>query len=269
MDSTSQPVARSVVPFSGSLVTMKDLVLCTCTDGVATLELNRPRKRNALSPELITALNDVLGILESDDSLRVLVLGGQGESFCAGMDLREVLSDPEAMAGMLRGLSLAMRRIRRLPVPVIARVNGAAIGGGCGLCVVADIAMTHPDAKLGYPEVGLGVCPAVVAPWLIQKIGAGKARSLLIRGGTMNGQEALSLGLVDELHSADSLEDEAAALARDLCKGGREAVAVTKHWLNELDGSCEDAACEKAAELSAQVIAGQEAQERLKALYGD
>ena len=248
---------------------MQDLILCTCSDGIASLDLNRPEKRNALSPELIEALNDALGVLESDESLRVLVLGGRGPSFCAGMDLRGVLDDPDAMAGMLRGLSLAMRRIRRLPVPVIARVNGAAVGGGCGLCVVADLALTHPDAKLGYPEVGLGVCPAVVAPWLIQKIGAGKARSLLIRGGTMNGQEAQELGLVDQLHPADALEGATTELAHALSKGGREAIAVTKRWLNELDGSCEDAAPEKAAELSAQVIAGQEAQERLKSLYGD
>jgi len=90
------------------------------------------------------------------------------------MDLRGVMDDPQAMSGMLHGLSQVARRIRRLPVPTIARVQGAAVGGGCGLMVVTDFAITHAEAKVGYPEVDLGVCPAVVAPWLMRRIGAGR-----------------------------------------------------------------------------------------------
>ncbi|MDG2291876.1 MAG: enoyl-CoA hydratase/isomerase family protein [Phycisphaerales bacterium] len=245
---------------------MADLVRATRTDDVFTLELNRPDKRNALSIELIADLNDAIGTIENDGTIRVVILGGLGKSFCSGMDLRGVLDDAQAMSGMLLGLSEAARRLRRLPVPVIARVQGAAIGGGCGLSVVADIALTHPEARLGYPEVSLGVCPAVVAPWLIKKIGAGRARSLLLTGGTMSGQQALQLGMVDQLHPQEDLDSAALHLAHELAAGGQQAMAVTKQWLNELDGSMDDDPSITGAQLSAQVIAGSEAQERLRSI---
>ena len=247
---------------------MADLVRATRTGDVFTLELNRPDKRNALSIELIADLNDAIGTIENDETIRVVILGGLGKSFCSGMDLRGVLDDAQAMSGMLLGLSEAARRLRRLPVPVIARVQGAAIGGGCGLSVVADIALTHPEARLGYPEVSLGVCPAVVAPWLIKKIGAGRARSLLLTGGTMSGQQALQLGMVDQLHPQEDLDSAALNLAHELAAGGQQAMAVTKQWLNELDGSMDDDPSITGAQLSAQVIAGSEAQERLRSLFG-
>ena len=245
---------------------MSDLVHCNRIDGTAIVELNRPEKRNALSLELIGRFNEVLSELDADDSLRVVILGGTGKSFCAGMDLQGVLDDAKAMAGMLMGLSEAMRRLRRLPVPVIARVHGAAIGGGCGLTAVADFAITHPEARLGYPEVSLGVCPAVVAPWLVKRIGAGPAREMLLAGGTMNGDEALQRGLVSSVCARDELDQAAMNLAERLSTGGRHAMAVTKNWLNELDGSLEDAPFIRAAELSAEVIATEEAILRLKAV---
>ena len=98
---------------------MADLALLDFTDGIATITMNRPEKRNALSPELIAALEDAVGEVEASDA-RVLVVGGAGKHFCAGMDLRGVLDDPQAMAGMLRGLSRVCRRIRRLSVPTIS-----------------------------------------------------------------------------------------------------------------------------------------------------
>src|SRR6185503_17389142 len=161
-----------------------------------------------------------------------------------------------------------MRRIRRLSIPTIARVQGAAVGGGCGLMVVTDFAFTHPEAKVGYPEVDLGVCPAVVAPWLVRKIGAGRARAMLLAGGTMSGEAGYQAGLASHLVQQDQLESAPLELAAKLIKGGRHAMAVTKRWLNELDGSMEEAVFDKAAELSAQVIAGEEAQTRLRAIFG-
>jgi len=246
---------------------MNESVQLDVDQGIALLELDRPDKRNALSIQLIGALNDAIGSLERNDQLRAVILGGKGQSFCAGMDLQGVLDDPAAMADMLRGLSLAMRRLRRLPVPVIARVQGAAIGGGCGLCVVADFSITHPEAKLGYPEVGLGVCPAVVAPWLIRRIGAGPARELLLAGGTMSGDEAARRGLVTSTCPEEELKDTAMDLARHLSRGGRNALAVTKQWLNQLDGSLDDGPLDRAAELSAEVIATEEARQRLQSIF--
>ena len=251
------------------LAYMPELVLLTIDDGIATLTMNRPEARNALSLQLINAMGDALGQIEADDTLRVMILTGAGKCFCSGMDLKGVMSDPITMADMLRGLSQITRRIRRLTIPVIARVQGAAVGGGCGLMVTADVAITHPEAKVGYPEVDLGLCPAVVAPWLMRRIGPGRARAMLLAGGTMTGTEGFEAGLASHLVEADQLESTATELARSLCKGGKEALAVTKRWLNELDGSQEDAVLDKAAELSAKVIAGEEAQTRLRELFGD
>lgn len=242
---------------------MNDLVLIEIADGIATVTMNRPAKRNALSPELIAALDGAVAEVEARDDVRVMILAGAGKAFCAGMDLAGVLRDPAAMAVMLRDLSRVSRRIRRLPFPTIARVQGAAVGGGCGLMIVPDFAVTHADARVGYPEVDLGVCPAVVAPWLMRTLGPGRARAMLLSGGTISGAEGVALGLGTHLAPPDGLEAAALDLARRLAEGGPQALAVTKRWLNELDGSLEDEVFERAARLSAEVIAGPEAQERL------
>jgi methylglutaconyl-CoA hydratase len=244
------------------------LVLVESTSGITTLTLNRPEKRNALSPELIEALGDAVGAVEDDGDARVLVIAGAGKSFCAGMDLRGVISDAAAMGGMLHGLSRVMRRIRRLEIPTIARVHGAAVGGGCGLMVVTDLAVTHPGAKVGYPEVSLGVCPAVVAPWLVRKVGAGRARALLLAGGTIDGAAAERIGMVDLVCDEDELPGAVDEMARGLATGGRQALAATKSWLNTLDGSDEDRVLDRAADLSAEIIAGDEAQTRLRSILG-
>lgn len=251
------------------MMTAKDLVLTDARDGVITLTLNRPDKRNALSLELIHALGAAVDAAAGRDDLRVMILAGAGKSFCAGMDLRGVVEDAAAMGKMLHELANVSLRLRRLSIPTIARVQGAAIGGGCGLMVITDFAFTHAEARLGYPEVDLGVCPAVVAPWLIRKIGAGPARAMLLQGGTFTGAEAAERGLVDRLEPLDSLGDAVDAFARKLAEGGQQALAVTKRWLNELDGSLDDAIAIRAAALSAEVIAGAEAQERLRQKFGN
>ena len=236
-------------------------------DNVVTLTLNRPGKRNALSLDIIRALHSALDDVEKIDDMRVFLLAGEGRAFCAGMDLRGVIDDPKAMREMLRLLSQAAQRIRLLPVPTIACIQGAAIGGGCGLMVVCDFAFTHPESRVGYPEVDLGVCPAVVAPWLIKKIGAGKARAMLLAGGTMSGQQGFNAGLATHICDLEDLPTATMAFALNLARGGKEALAVSKRWLNELDGSLDDVVLLKAANLSADVIAGDEAQSRLKPLF--
>jgi enoyl-CoA hydratase/carnithine racemase len=237
-------------------------------DGIATLTMNRPEQRNALSRELIRHLSGELDSIEADAAIRALILAGAGKAFCAGMDIKGVMADAAGMREMLRGLADVMRRIRRLAVPTIARVQGAAVGGGCGLMVVTDFAITHPEARVGYPEVTLGLCPAVVAPWLIRRVGAGPARAILLAGGTMTGSRAAELGLATHAVPLDDLERNARELAGELASGGPRATTTTKRWLNELDGSLEDALLDKGAELSADVIAGDEAQDRLRAQFG-
>lgn len=244
-----------------------ELVLTQIDDGVATVTMNRTDKRNALNVDLIEALGEAVTAIEQRDDVRALILAGAGKSFCAGMDLCGVIDDAEQMGHMLRRLSEVSRQIRRLLIPTIARVQGAAVGGGCGLMIVPDFAITHPEAKVGYPEVSLGVCPAVVAPWLIKKVGAGQARAMLLGGGTMSGQEGYEAGLASHLVEQRELEDKAKDLAQKLAKGGPHAMAVTKRWLNELDNSMDNAVFDKAWQLSAEVIAGEEAQSRLRPMF--
>ena len=243
------------------------MIRITEQKNIVTLTLNRAGKHNALSVEMIQAMHVGLDEIEQNSNMRCLVLAGEGRSFCAGMDLRGVIDDPEVMGTMLRELAKASKRIRNLPVPTIARVQGAAVGGGCGLMVVCDFAFTHPESKVGYPEVDLGVCPAVVAPWLVKKLGAGRARAMLLAGGTMTGKQGFEAGLATHLCGLDDLPGAVNEFAENLAKGGKNALATTKMWLNELDGSLDDDILQKGADLSAKIIAGPKAQARLRPLY--
>ncbi len=249
---------------------MPDLVHFDVTAACATVLMNRPEARNALSVDLIEALDEALDRVDAEaraGRIRVMLLGGTGEAFCAGMDLKAVMSDPPAMRRALHGLARLLSRIRALSVPTIARVQGAAMGGGCGLMVVTDFTVTHPEAKVGYPEVSLGLCPAVVAPWLIRKVGAGRARTMLLGGQAISGAEASDLGLATHLVRRERLEPAAAELAAELAEGSPAALATTKRWLNELEGPLDEAQAARGADLSADVLAGPEAQSRLRARF--
>ncbi len=237
------------------------------TAGIVHISLNRPDARNALNFELIEQLEHAVKAVAANSAARVLILSGNGKSFCAGMDLRGVLNDAKKMGLMLHGLARVGLALRKLSIPVIAKVQGAAVGGGCGLVVACDFAFTHEQAKLGYPEVDLGVCPAVVAPFLISKVGAGRARALLLAGGLVDGKEAVRIGLATHLVSVDELDGATMDFAQKLSAGGPNAIATTKRWLHELDGLLNESTLSKAADLSATIIAGNEAQERLRARF--
>ena len=248
---------------------MSDLALLEFEGPVARLTLNRPDARNALSIDLIAALDACVAVLERTEGVRVVVLTGEGRAFCAGMDLKAVLGDPGAPAELLGALARLALRIRALPQVVIAKVNGAAIGGGCGLTCVCDIAVTHADSKMGFPEVDLGVCPAVVAPWLVRKIGAGRARHVLLTGGLMSGEQAHHAGIIDRLVGSRAALDAAVdGFAQRLAAGGVRALAATKGLLNELDGSLDPGVAERGAALSAEVLGTPEARAMLAERFG-
>ncbi len=249
---------------------MSELATLDFDGPIATLRLNRPDSRNALSIELIGALRDRVGEVRERSEITVLVLNGEGRSFCAGMDLKQVQGGGDIPATLLRALAELTLEIRSLAAVVLASVNGAAIGGGCGLACVCDLALTHDDAKLGFPEVDLGLCPAVVAPWVVRRMGGGRARSLLLRGGLISGRDAEAIGLVDEsADSRESLVSLTEATAKRLSEGGPQALRVTKALLNEIDGSDDATLVRRGAELSASVIAGDEAQAALRARFGE
>ena len=245
---------------------MTDFATLHIDGSIATLTMNRPEARNAMSLPLLDALHARLDEMPSGP--HVLVLAGEGKSFCAGMDLKSVLGDESAPPKLLHGIAKLTTRLRMLPMVVLAKVNGAAIGGGCGLACACDVVLSHADAKLGFPEVDLGVCPAVVAPVLVRKIGAGRARAILLRGGLMDGAKAHEAGIVDELApDRDGLDQLCDSLTQRLAAGGASAIAATKQLLTQLDGSGDEALAAKGAELSASVLATPEARERLAAQF--
>jgi len=253
---------------------MSELATLTIETPRATLTIDRPEQRNALSIELLDALHARMDELERTPGVQVVTITGAGRAFCAGMDLKQVIlaaadggsGDPDLPHRLLASLGRFTLRVRALPAVTVARVNGAAIGGGCGLACVCDVAVTHADAKLGFPEVDLGLCPAVVAPWVVRKVGAGRARRVLLMGGVMSGADAHALGLVDLLApTRDGLDAACLELVERLASGGARALAATKALLNELDGSVDGALVERGARLSAEVLATPEAQAALKA----
>ena len=248
---------------------MSNAVILTTQDTIATLTINRPAARNAMSVEILEAMHAAVDSLAGTDT-KVLVLTGAGRAFCAGMDLKAVLielsGDEEMGERLLTSLAELTLKIRSLDQVTVASVNGAAIGGGCGLTCVCDVTVSHADAKLGFPEVDLGICPAVIAPWVVKKLGAGVARKAMLMGGVMSGQDAYDIGLVDQLApNREALEALTQDVVERLANGGKKALSATKSLLNQLDGSLDEALVLKGAALSASVLKTPEAQAALSA----
>lgn len=236
---------------------------------IATLSLNRPDARNALSIQLLANLHAHVTTLAKRTDITVVVITGTGKAFCAGMDLKAVLDNNALAHQLLSSLADLTVALRALPQVTVAQVNGAAIGGGCGLATVADLCVTHADAKMGFPEVDLGVCPAVVAPWLVRKIGSGRARAVLLRGGLLSGAEAHALGIADQVvPTLADLDAHVAALTSRLATGGPEALRATKSLLNIIDFSLDSEIVRRGAQVSASVLATPDAQQRLRAKIG-
>ena len=172
------------------------------TGGVCRLTLARPKLRNALDPTLIEALTTAFTELADDTGIRVIVLSGEGEHFCAGADLQwmhatAALSAEENHADAMR-LGALFATIDRSSKPVVARVQGAAIGGGAGLAAVCDVVIAEERAVFAFAEVRLGLIPAVIAPFVVAKIGFSQARALFMSGERINAARAARIGLVHE-----------------------------------------------------------------------
>ncbi|MFN8481854.1 MAG: enoyl-CoA hydratase-related protein [Anaerolineae bacterium] len=206
----------------------------------ARVLLNRPDARNAMSQQMIADLLDYFTVIRDDRSLRVVVLGGAGGTFCAGGDIREMSASvtatrEEQLANIAR-LDDMLLAVNQAPQVVVAEVTGAALGGGVGLVCVADIALAADNAALGFPEVRLGIVPAIVSPYVVARIGLGQARRLMLTGALLNGTQAAAVGLVTQAHPADALTDAVNAVVRDALKASPSALAACKALLFEVAG---------------------------------
>jgi methylglutaconyl-CoA hydratase len=210
-------------------------LLCSESNGVTTITLNRPDKRNAISYELI---DDVTAALKeaAGSSAKVLILTGAGSAFSAGMDLENLkgllgrtpeqnLEDSRTMAGLFRSLY-------DFPKPTIAAVNGAAIAGGTGLATLCDFTLAVPEAKFGYTEVRIGFVPGIVSSYLIANVGEKRARDLLLTGRLFSAEEAYRFGLVTEIVSPDQLMPRALQLAAQLMENSPASLETTKRLLS-------------------------------------
>ncbi len=209
-------------------------------DGVLTLTLDRPAKRNALSSALIERLHGELERAELDPAVRVVAIRGAGNDFCAGADLDELLAsaDRDAAANEQDALRLGsiFQRLRALPKVVVAVVQGRALAGGAGLATACDIVLAADTARIGYPEIQRGFVPAMVMALLRRHAGEKAALELVLTGRTLDAGEAQRLGLVSRIVPAASLDQEAATLLAGLAASGASALALTKRLFFELDG---------------------------------
>ena len=223
--------------------------------GVATITLNRPEKRNAISFELIRDLRTGLDEVARSNAI-VLILTGAGKAFSSGMDLENLkaligrspeqnLEDSHTMVGMFRALY-------EFPKVTIAAVNGAAIAGGTGLALLCDFTLAVPEAKFGYTEARIGFVPAIVSTFLLRQVGEKQARDLLLTGRLFSADEALRLGLINEVVPPDKLMARARELATILMENSPSSLRATKKLLNdharaELDAQIDAAVRENAA----------------------
>ena len=204
-------------------------------DGVGWLRLNRPQALNALDRELTGALDGALDDVAARGDVRVLVVSGRGRAFCAGNDLAEMgrLTPDEAEALATRQAAL-MDRFSRLPQVTIAAIDGYALGGGLMLAVAQDLRIASDRSRLGLPEVTLGFNPAYGIARLLDIVGGGPGRDLLLTGRTVHPAEALKLGLVNRVVAAPTLESSAASWAADIARSPRAGLAATKDIVHRL-----------------------------------
>lgn len=218
-------------------------ILVAESDGVWTITLNRPERRNALTPEMQSEL--IAAMDEADVSdCRVVVFKGSGGAFCSGLDLSVLQSMNGKSAGEHRAdaerIAKLFRTLYELPRPTIAAVTGPAIAGGTALATLCDFTLAVPAAKFGYTEARIGFVPAIVSAYLALQIGDKLSRDLLLTGRFFDAAEAHRLGLVNEVVAPDALEDRVQALARVLAVNSPESLAATKKlmaaqnksWLN-------------------------------------
>ena len=249
---------------------MSDPVLRVEREGArARVVLARPGVRNAFNAELIARLRDAFLALGSDPSVRVVILAGEGKTFCGGADIgwmrsalelgeADNLRDAEAMSDMFRAID-------RCPKPVIARVQGAALAGGSGLCAVADAVVAEDTATFGFTETKLGIIPAVIAPFVLAKIGVSHARRYFLSGERFDARQAQAIGLVHEVVHGDALDGTVGAIAEEFDTAGPQAIAAAKALIPAVRA----ASYEDSRALTTRAIARQrvtdEAQEGLRA----
>ena len=239
------------------------------TGPIATLTLARPERHNAFDAAMIGEIHAALIELAADDSTRIVVLAGAGPSFCAGADLRwmrdslewtheQNVADAEALAAMFE-------TAWNFPKPLIGRIHGMALGGGAGLVACCDLAVAADTARFGFSEVKLGLVPAVIAQYVVPKIGVSQARVLFVSGERITAERAFEIGLVHAVNGIDGLDATVLTLATRMLSSAPAAISASKRLVDAIWSLERDAARRYAIAAIAEARAGAEGAEGVRA----
>lgn len=225
--------------------------------GVVTLTLNRPEAFNALSEAMLTALGGALDALAKDETVRAVVLGASGKAFCAGHDLKEMRAEPslEYYERLFVRCTAVMLAIQRLPVPVIARVQGLATAAGCQLVAMCDLAVAAPDARFAVSGVNVGLFCATPGVALSRNVPRKAAFEMLVTGEFISAEQAGALGLINRVAAAGGLDDEIETLVASIVAKPRVAVAMGKAlFYRQIDVDIESAYADAAETMACNMM---------------
>jgi len=246
-------------------------ILYNIVNNVAHVTFNRPDVHNAFNDQMIHELSDVFDDIAPRKDVRVVIVTGKGKSFCAGADLNWMrrVKDYTYGANLKESLELAdmLYKIYSSPKATIARVNGAAIGGGTGLVAVCDIAIASATAKLSFSEVKIGLIPACISPYVMKKCGEGKCREFFLTGERLTAQRAYDAGLINAVTSPDELDKTVTELVQRLLSSGPEAITKCKELLRNVAEMPFEKSISYTAEVIAQLRISDEGQEGMAAFF--
>lgn len=253
------------VKFKQAHHTKMNLVENQSLNRVAYISLNRPDKRNALSPELVEALQNAFDQAKADDQVKVIVLKAYGEVFSAGADLAHLqqlqTNNYEENLADSNRLKTLFYTIYTFPKLVIAQVEGHAIAGGCGLASICDLVFSVPEAKFGYTEVKIGFIPALVACFLVRKLGEGRVKELFLSGELIDAKTALGYGLINFIVDKEKIGTEVKTYAEKMASTtSAQSIALTKALLGEIYTMNLNDSLAKAAMCNAKVRASEDCQ---------
>ena len=234
-------------------------------DRIAYITLNRPEKRNALNDEMVSALKKAFQQAATDEEAKVIILEAEGQAFCAGADLaylqqlqKNTYEENLADSNHLKSL---FHQIYTHPKVVIAKIQGHAIAGGCGLATICDFSFAANEALFGYTEVRIGFIPAIVKVFLLRKIGEGKAKELLLSGELITAQVAQQIGLINEAVTLDTLNEKVTSFAQLLVqKNSGQSMTYTKQMIAAVQAMRLEEGLQYAAEMNAKARASEDCQ---------
>ena len=238
-------------------------------DKLASITFNRPEIHNAFNSTVIGEMSKAFTAVTQDETLRAVILAGAGKSFCAGADLnwmKEVkVAGFEKNLNESNELAELFYQIYTCQLPVIGKINGAAIGGGTGFVALCDIAIAARSAKFSFSEVKIGLVPACIGPYVIKKMGEGHVRELFITGERMNAERALQVGLVNKVVDDEQLDSAVDELIQSILSSGPKAVAMAKKLVNEVPPMTPEQFRPYTAEMIARLRDSDEGQEGIDA----